>query len=105
MIIVSDAWTINIMNECKGTYKITIDGYTMALQIVVSLIDKSRGVIYNCNNIVQAGSAISNGRGPKSCLGRVFNSKLGHIAILHTKWVAWHAATSRVENSAQGLSC
>jgi hypothetical protein len=89
----------------NGTYEITIDDSTMALQIVVSLTDKSRGVIHNCNNIAQAGSAISNGRGPKSCLGWVFNSKLGHIAILHTKWKAWHAATSRVENLAQGLSC
>ncbi len=26
---------------------------------------------------VEAGSAISNGREPKSCLGRVFNFKLG----------------------------
>jgi len=52
-----------------------------------------------------AGSAISNGREPKSCLGQVFSSKLGHIAILHNKCMAWHTATSRVENSAQGLSC
>ncbi len=48
---------------------------------------------------------ISNGREPKSCLGQVFNTKLGHIAVLHAKCMAWHAATSRVENSAQGLSC
>ncbi len=52
-----------------------------------------------------SGSAISNGREPKSCLGWVFNSKLGHIAILHNKCMAWHAATSGVENWAQGLSC
>ncbi len=51
------------------------------------------------------GSVISNGREPKSCLGRVFNSKLGHIAILRRKCLAWHAATSRVGNSAQGSSC
>jgi len=31
--------------------------------------------------------------------------KLGHIAILHGKRMAWHAATSIVENSTQGLSC
>ncbi len=52
-----------------------------------------------------SGSAISNGREPKSCLGQVFNSKLDHIAILCSKGMAWHAATSRVENSAQGSSC
>ncbi len=51
------------------------------------------------------GIEISNGREPKSCLGWVFKSKLGHIAILHTKCMAWHASTFRVENSAQGLSC
>jgi hypothetical protein len=31
------------------------------------------------------GSAISIGREPKSCLGRVFNSKLGRIATLGSK--------------------
>jgi len=51
------------------------------------------------------GSAISNGREPKSCLDQVFNSKLGHIDILCNKCMVWHAATSRVENSAQGSSC
>jgi len=51
------------------------------------------------------GSAISNGREPKSCLGQVFNSKLGCIVILCGKCMAWHAATSIVENSAQGSSC
>jgi hypothetical protein len=33
------------------------------------------------------GSAITNGREPRSCLGRVFNSKLGCIAILGSKWM------------------
>ncbi len=51
------------------------------------------------------GSTISNGREPKSCLGWVFNSKLGHIAIKRNKCMAAHAATSRAENSSQGLSC
>jgi hypothetical protein len=32
-----------------------------------------------------AGSAITNGREPRSCLGLVFNSKLGHIATLGGK--------------------
>ncbi len=31
------------------------------------------------------GSATSNGREPESCMGRVFNSKLGHIATLCSK--------------------
>ncbi len=34
-----------------------------------------------------AGSATSNGREPKSCLGQVFSSKLGHIAILRNEWM------------------
>jgi hypothetical protein len=41
----------------------------------------------------------------RSCLGRVFNSKLGRVAILYTKCMWWLAATYRVENLAQGLSC
>ncbi len=57
------------------------------------------------SHIQYPGSVISNGRERKSCLGRVFNSKLGRIAIRCCMRMAWHAATSRVENSAQGLSC
>ncbi len=44
-------------------------------------------------------------REPKSCLGRVFNSKLGHIATLTQFVPALHAGTSKVENSALGPSC
>jgi hypothetical protein len=51
------------------------------------------------------GSTISNVREPKSCLCWVFNSKLGRIAILQNKWMARHAATTWVKNSAQGSSC
>jgi len=54
---------------------------------------------------MKLGSAISNGREPNSFLGWVFNSKLDRIAMLCSKCMAWHAATSRVENSTQGLSC
>ncbi len=50
-------------------------------------------------------SAISNGRETKSCLGPVFNSKLGRIDMPHNKCMAWHPATHRVENSEQGSSC
>jgi hypothetical protein len=32
-----------------------------------------------------SGNAITNGREPRSCLGRVFNSKLGYIATLGSK--------------------
>jgi len=40
----------------------------------------------------------------RDSLSQVFNSKLGRIAILCSKCMAWHATLSRVENSAQGLS-
>ncbi len=56
-------------------------------------------------NKVWPGSTISSGREYKSCLGWVFNSKLDCIAILCSKCMARHAATSRVENSALDLSC
>jgi hypothetical protein len=36
---------------------------------------------------VHAGSAITNRREPRSCLGRVFNSKLGCIATLGRKCI------------------
>jgi hypothetical protein len=42
---------------------------------------------------------------PISCLGQVFKSKLGHIEIPHAKWTGCISVTSRVENSAQVLSC
>ncbi len=38
--------------------------------------------------ILVPGSTTSNVREPKSCLGRVFNSKLGHIATLLSKCMA-----------------
>ncbi len=38
--------------------------------------------------ITRSGSTISNGKEPISCLGRVFNSKLGCIAILRNKRMA-----------------
>ncbi len=55
---------------------------------------------------IQAGSAISNGREPRSCLGRVFNIKLGSFVSKQLNCMArTHTATSRVENSAQVSSC
>ncbi len=53
-------------------------------------------------NKVGPGSMITNGREPRSCLGWVFNSKLGCFA---THYSVTHATTSKVENSAQGSSC
>ncbi len=35
----------------------------------------------------KAGSAITNRREPRSCLVQVFNSKLGHIATLGSKYM------------------
>jgi hypothetical protein len=35
------------------------------------------------------GSAITNGREPRSCLGRVFNSKLGCIVTLGSKCMVY----------------
>ncbi len=35
------------------------------------------------------GSAITNGREPRSCLGRVFNSKLGCLATPGRKFLVW----------------
>jgi hypothetical protein len=37
---------------------------------------------------VMPGIAVTNGREPKSCLGRVFNSKIGHIAALLSNCLA-----------------
>ncbi len=54
---------------------------------------------------IKTGSSKANGRKPRSCLGRVFNFKLGCF----TKSIQFMACTntdqSRHENSAQGLSC
>ncbi len=37
----------------------------------------------------KTGSAITNGREPKSCLGRVFNSKLDCFATPYRKCIVW----------------
>jgi len=39
--------------------------------------------------MAQLGSAITNVRESRSCLGRVFNSKLGHIATVGSKFMVW----------------
>ncbi len=37
-------------------------------------------------NFAYAGSAKANGREPKSCLGQVFNFKLGHFVMYAMAW-------------------
>ncbi len=50
---------------------------------------------------IATGSAKTNGREPKTCLGRVFNYKLGCFEDVHETHVCGHTPTSIVENSAQ----
>ncbi len=47
----------------------------------------------------------ANRREPKSCLGRVFKFKIGRLGFKAVHKHNYHTATSRVENSAQVLSC
>ena len=49
---------------------------------VLSALECSRRSVLRYST---SGSAITNGREPRSCLGRVFNSKLGHSATLGSK--------------------
>jgi hypothetical protein len=51
------------------------------------------------------GSAKANGREPKTCLGRVFNYKLGCFEDVYETHVCGHMLRSVVENSAQVSSC
>ncbi len=58
MIVISDACTINIVDELYNGSKIIIDDSRATLQIVTSLTDDSRGVICDCNIfIIQATDA------------------------------------------------
>ncbi len=47
------------------------------------------------------GSTKANGREPKTCLGRVFNFKLGCFNDVHVFYLCGRTPTSKVENSAQ----
>ncbi len=60
----------------------------MMLQIGASLTDDARSVNYDRNTfMIQAtGSAEVNKRETKSCLGRVFNFKLGRFCMSVTAW-------------------
>ncbi len=54
---------------------------------------------------LKLGSAKANRREPKTCLGRVFNYKLGCFEDVHETHVSGCTLTSTVGNSAQVLSC
>ncbi len=54
---------------------------------------------------VLEGSTKANGREPKSCLGRIFNFKLGCLGSECNCMAYPSTPTSRVENSAQVSSC
>ncbi len=54
---------------------------------------------------IKTGSAITNGREPRSCLGRVFNFKIGSFTWLTPKMLSVQMDKFKVENSAQVLSC
>jgi hypothetical protein len=49
----------------------------------LTLGGREKGKKYN--RLLSTGSAITNGREPRSCFCRVFNSKLGCIATLDSK--------------------
>ncbi len=55
MIIISDAGNINIINEWKWSLK----DHTAPLQIMASLNDGSRGVIYHHNMFVVQASGVA----------------------------------------------
>jgi hypothetical protein len=48
-IVIIDARSIILQINKKFASGIVIDNYSVMLQIVASLADDSRGVIYNCN--------------------------------------------------------
>ncbi len=64
---------------------------------------------------VGLGSEKDNGREPKSCLGRVFNSKLGHFVVMHTllgtyagldlELKTWAIMGSAISNRREPKSC
>jgi hypothetical protein len=56
-----------------------------SLQPNQMFIGRARAFPREAPLVVKAGSAITNGREPRSCLGRVFNSKLGCFATLGSK--------------------
>jgi hypothetical protein len=61
---------------------------TLAYYYVATIM--SPGLVLHNFLRTQAGSATSNGREPKSCLGRVFNSKLGSFTLVYINISARH---------------
>jgi hypothetical protein len=76
--------------------------------VLASLCSMAR-VLYESSSyssfILVAGSAKANGREPKTCLGRVFHYKSGHLEDVCETQVCRSTPTSVVENSAQVSSC
>jgi hypothetical protein len=61
MIIISDAYTLNSKTSVNDTFRIAIDDSRVMLQIVASLTDDSRGIIYNFNMFIVLATAVSIG--------------------------------------------
>ncbi len=68
--------------------------------ILPPLVFPGKGV-----NVTLLGSAKAIGREPESCLGQVFNFKFGCLCYECDCMTYTWTLTSRVENSAQTLSC
>ncbi len=52
-------------------------------QMILQVLFKMPSLIGLLTKRKKAGSAEANGREPKTCLGRVFNYKVGHFADVH----------------------
>jgi len=60
MIVISDACTTNIINECNYTSRIAIEDPRVTLQIVASLTDDTRSIIYDCNMFIAQATVLYN---------------------------------------------
>jgi hypothetical protein len=68
------------------SFVLLVHHFHLSFSAIVSFVSMS-GLAY-CKNfrfVIELEWAIINGREPRSCLGRVFNSKLGCIATLGSK--------------------
>ncbi len=93
--------TSNTAETSEGTFVSSHSQHTELIRSVIRNWDRYPEVIESSSYIDDlAGSVITNGREPISCLGRVFNSKLGCIATLGSKCMVLS-----VENSAQDSCC
>ncbi len=64
-----------------------ISGVVMLSAVAPLIFVSKPGSLFDQVNHAFPGSAKANGREPKSCLGRVFNFKLGHFVFYA---IAWH---------------